>query len=173
MSRHFLLVFLVTFLGSTGANAGPLCEQQRGDGRKPDAVQQDGPPRWKWWLHPDSRKELGLSDKQSKKIDEIWESTAPPQREKWHELERLEEALAKTIKENTADVTVVAQQVEKVEKLRAENTAARTVMLYRMRLLLTPEQRVKVDEMRARMDAERKRQDEERKRQGRGDQNKD
>jgi hypothetical protein len=39
-------------------------------------------------------------------------------------------------------------------------------MLYRMRLLLTPEQRVKVDEMRARMDAERKRQ-------GRGDQKKD
>jgi Spy/CpxP family protein refolding chaperone len=173
MSRHFLLVFLVAFLGSTGANAAALCEEQRGDGRKPDAAQEEGPPRWKWWLHPDSRKELGLSDKQSRKIDEIWESTAPPQREKWHELERLEEALAKTIKENTADVTVVAQQVEKVEKLRAENTAARTVMLYRMRLLLTPEQRVKVDEMRARMDAERKRQDEERKRQGRGDKNKD
>ena len=70
--------------------------------------------------------------------------------------------------------SIVAQQVEKVEKLRAENNATRTVMIYRMQLLLNPEQRVKVDEMRARMDAERKkRQDEERKRQGRGDKNKD
>ena len=62
----------------------------------------------------------------------------------------------KTIKENIADVAIVAQQVEKVEKLRAENNATRTVMIYRMHLLLTPEQRVKVDAMRARMDAERK-----------------
>jgi Spy/CpxP family protein refolding chaperone len=174
MSRHFCLILLVAFLGSTGANAAPICEQQRGDGRKPDAAQQeDGPPRWKWWLHPDSRKELGLTDKQSKKIDEVWESTAPTLREKWQELEKLEDALAATIKAYSADQSIVAQQVERVEKLRAENNATRTVMIYRMHLLLNPEQRVKVDEMRARMDAERKRRDEERKRQGRGDRNKD
>ena len=174
MSRHFAWVFLVAFLGSAGASAAPLCEQQRGDGRKPDAARQDeGPPRWKWWLHPDSRKELRLTDSRARRSTRSGSRRRRKQREKWHELEKLEEALAKTIKENTADVPIVAQQVEKVEKLRAENTATRTVMIYRMRLLLTPEQRVKVDEMRARMDAERKRQDEERKRQGRGDKNRD
>ena len=175
MSRHFAWVFLVAFLGSTGATAAPLCEQQRGDGRKPDSAQQEeGPPRWKWWLHPETRKELRLTDQQSKKINEVWESTAPKLREKWHELEKLEDELAATIKAYSADQSIVAQQVEKVEKLRAENNATRTVMIYRMQLLLNPEQRVKVDEMRARMDAERKqRQDEERKRQGRGDKNKD
>ena len=173
MSKHFAWVFLLTFLGSASATAAPLCEQQRGDaGKKPDASagakldtsQDDGPPRWKWWLHADTRKELRLTDGQSKKIDEVWAATAPKLREKWHELEKLEEALAKTIKENTADVAIVAQQVDKVEKLRAENNSTRTVMIYRMHLLLTPEQRVKVDEMRARADAERKRQN-----QGRGD----
>jgi Spy/CpxP family protein refolding chaperone len=169
MARLLTWMLLTGFLGSASAGAAPLCEQQRGDGTKPAARQDEGPPRWKWWLHPDSRKELRLTDLQSKKIDEIWEATAPKQREKWQEIERLEDTLATTIKENTADVAIVAQQVEKVEKLRAENTAARTVMLYRMRLLLTPEQRVKVDEMRARMDAERKKQEEDRKRQGRGD----
>jgi len=166
------MVFLVAFLGSTGANAAPPCEPQRGDGRKPDAAQEEGPPRWKWWLHPETRKELRLTDQQSKKINEVWESTAPKLREKWHELEKLEDGLAATIKAYSADQSIVAQQVEKVEKLRAENNATRTVMIYRMQLLLNPEQRVKVDEMRARMDAERKkRQDEERKRQGRGDKN--
>ena len=42
-------------------------------------------------------------------------------------------------------------------------------MIYRMHLLLTPEQRVKVEALRARMDAERQKQEEERKRLGRGD----
>jgi Spy/CpxP family protein refolding chaperone len=180
MARHVTWVFLVAFLAAAGtAGAGSLCEHQqppRGDvgqrgepGKKPDAAQPDGPPRWKWWLHADSRKELGISDKQSRKIDEIWESYAPKQRERSHELEKLEQALAQTIRENVADVLVVAQQVEKVEKLRAEYNMNRTVMIYRIHLLLTPEQRTKVDELRARMEAERKRQDEERKRQGRGD----
>jgi len=173
MSKHFAWVFLATFLGSTAATAATLCEQQRGDagkkpqasaGTKPDSSQDDGPPRWKWWLHADTRKELRLTDSQSKKINEVWESTAPKLREKWHELENLEEALAKTIKENTADVAVVAQQVEKVEKLRADNNATHTVMIYRSYLLLTAEQRVKVDEIRARMDQERKRRN-----QGRND----
>jgi len=170
MTSHFAGFFLIAFLGSATATAAPLCDQQRGDaGKKPEASHQEGPPRWKWWLHAETRKELRLTDQQSKKINEVWESTAPKLRDKWHELEKLEDALAATIKAYTADVIIVAQQVEKVEKLRAENNATRTVMIYRMHLLLTPEQRVKVDEMRARMDAERKKQDDERKRQGRGD----
>jgi Spy/CpxP family protein refolding chaperone len=165
MSKHFAWVFLAVFLGSAVATAAPLCDQQGGDaGKKPETAQDDGPPRWKWWLHADTRKELRLTDSQSKKINEVWESTAPKLREKWHELEKLEDALAKTIKENTADVTTVAQQVERVEKLRAENNSTRTVMIYRMHLLLQPDQRIKVDEMRARADAERKRQN-----QGRND----
>ena len=176
MARHVGWAFLVALLVSAEAGAATLCEHQQGQrgeaGKKPDAAQQqqpEGPPRWKWWLHADSRKELGVSDKQSRKIDEIWEAYAPKQRERSHELEKLEEALAQTIKENVADVAVVAQQVEKVEKLRAEYNMNRTVMIYRIHLLLTPEQRVKVDEMRARMEAERKRQEEERKRRGRGE----
>jgi Spy/CpxP family protein refolding chaperone len=118
-------------------------------------------------LHPESKKELGLTDKQSRKIDEIWESTAPKQREKYHELEKLEEALAALIKESTADEKTVAQQVERVEKLRAETSATRIVMIYKMYQLLTPEQRIKVDAIRARLDAERKQREEERRRQGR------
>jgi Spy/CpxP family protein refolding chaperone len=168
MARSFAGIFLLTLLCSAGPQAASLCEQQRADDKqKPqtDARQQEDPPRWKWWLHPDSRRELRLTDAQSKKIDEIWEATAPKQREKYDELHRLEDALAKTIKENTADVIVVEQQVQKVEKLRADTTTTRTMMIYRMHLLLTPEQRDKVDAMRKKFEEERKRQEEERKRQ--------
>jgi Spy/CpxP family protein refolding chaperone len=169
MTRHFLWIFLVALLAPSAAAAGAVCEAQqaqRGDaGKKPDAAptsrpQDDGPPRWKWWLYAESRKEIRLTDHQSKKINEVWESTAPKLREKWQELEQLEQTLAKTMKEYNVDVVTVSQQVEKVERLRAENNATRTTMIYRMYLLLSPEQRVKVDEIRARLEAERKKQNE-------------
>jgi Spy/CpxP family protein refolding chaperone len=172
MTRYFASVFLLTWVGLASAEGASLCDQQRGDDpKKPQAAEgrSEDIPRWKWWLHADSRKELRLTDQQSRKIDEIWESTAPKQREKWHELEKLEDALAQTIKDSTVDVATVSQQVEKVERLRAEANATRTVMIYRMHLLLTPEQREKVDAMRKRMEEERRRQDEERRRQGKRD----
>ena len=170
MVRHFLWIVIVAFLLPSAAAADGICGDQqppqRGDaGKKPEnaqtpPAQNEGPPRWKWWLYPESRKEIRLTDQQSKKIDEVWESTAPKLREKWRELEELELALAKMMKEYNVDVSTVAQQVEKVERLRAENNATRTTMIYRMHLLLTPEQRVKVDDLRARLDAERKKQNE-------------
>jgi Spy/CpxP family protein refolding chaperone len=169
MTRYFASVFLLTLLGFAGAEGAAPCDQQRSDDPKKPQAQASAAediPRWKWWLHADSRKELKLTDQQSRKINEIWESTAPKQREKWHELERLEDALAQMIKDSTADVSTVSQQVEKVERLRAETNATRTVMIYRMHLLLTPEQREKVDAMRKRMEEERRRQDDERKREG-------
>ena len=168
MARSFTAAFLLTLLCSTGSQAATPCEHQRGDEQqqKPqaDARQQDDPPRWKWWVHPETKRELRLSDQQSKKIDEIWQDTAPRQREKYDQLHKLEEALAKTIKETTADVAVVEQQVQKVERLRAETSTTRTMMIYRMHLQLTPEQRVKVDAMLKRFEEDRKRRDEERRR---------
>jgi Spy/CpxP family protein refolding chaperone len=165
MARQIAWVFLLTFLCSTGAAAAPvtLCEQQRGDAPKPDASRQNDPPRFKWWLNADTKKDLRLTEQQSKKIDEIWEATAPKLREKWHELEKLQDALDKTIKDTTADVAAVSQQVERVERQRAEHNTLRTVMIYKMHLVLTPDQRVKVDALRAKMEADRKRQEDEKK----------
>ena len=161
MARYLAFLLALTLLAPARPAAAADCEQQQprvGDSRDKPAGQSDETPRWKWWKHADSRRELSLSDQQSKKIDEIWEATAPKLRATWQEVEKQQEALDKLFKENTADVSVVSQQVEKVEKLRAEHTAMRTVMIYRMHILLTPEQRVKVDAMRAKADAERKRQ---------------
>jgi Spy/CpxP family protein refolding chaperone len=171
MARYLPFLLALALLAPAPPAAASVCEQQPqpqrvGDSKDKPGTPSDETPRWKWWKHADSRRELGLTDPQSKKIDEIWEGTAPKLRATWQELEKQQEVLDKVIKENTADVSVVSQQVEKVEKLRAEHTAMRTVMIYRMHLLLTPEQRVKVDAMRAKADADRRRQDEERKRQG-------
>lgn len=116
---------------------------------------REGKDRWKWWLY--DRSELGITDRQSADIDRIFEETIPGQRAKREELERLEAALAVVVKENRADVATVAQKVDRIESLRAELNKTRTVMLYRINLLLTPEQRVKLERLRARRDEERRR----------------
>ena len=124
-------------------------------GRQSDGKQDH---RWKWWLY--DRAELGITDKQSAEIDKIFETTMPGQRAKREELERLEAALAVLTSETKADVATVQAHVDKVENLRAEMNKTRTVMLYRINLVLSPEQRAKVKELiekRRNSDASRRR----------------
>lgn len=63
------------------------------------------------------------------------------------------------MKANTADVSVVVQQVDRVENKRAELNKLRVVMLYRMHRVLTPEQNVRLQAYMDRREAERKKQD--------------
>jgi Spy/CpxP family protein refolding chaperone len=72
--------------------------------------------------------------------------------------------LAKLTKEATADVATIAQHVDRIETLRAEMNKTRTIMLYRMNLLLNPEQRAKVKALYDKRDAERRRNDSSRRR---------
>lgn len=112
-----------------------------------------------WWKAPETRAELGISEKQSKDIDDIFQATLPGLRAAKDALDGLDEAVAKLIKEGTADIGVVTRQVGHAEQARADLTTKRTVMLYRMHRLLTPEQRTRLDAMFARREAERRKND--------------
>jgi Spy/CpxP family protein refolding chaperone len=143
MARHFAWVLAAVLLGTPVLANGPQEESRRDrDGRE---SRQDS-NRWKWWINPEHRKELGITDAQSKQIDQIFESSFPPQRAKYREAEQLESELSQMLKESTADVSTVAAKVEQLEKTQAERRAMRTVMLYRMNLVLSPEQRVKLED---------------------------
>jgi hypothetical protein len=83
-------------------------------------------------------------------------------REAHKELDALEAVLSRTIQENTADLMTVSQQVDKVEAARSAYNKARTVMLYRMNLVLSPEQRTKVKAMNDRYEEQRRKEDEDR-----------
>ena len=65
------------------------------------------------------------------------------------DLDRQEAELSRLIETN-ADETVVTRQVDKVEAIRARLNKARTMVIWRHRQLLTPEQRVKLKVMRDR-----------------------
>jgi Spy/CpxP family protein refolding chaperone len=172
MSRQttWVLALLVTCAPVVGA-AGPSGQQVRPSAgsaaakdtkdkdRDKDKAQTPGAKpddreRWKWWLY--DRAELAITDQQSKDINSIFESTLPKLRETRKELDRAEEEMSRIIKEHKADLAVVSGQLDRLESSRSQHNKTRTLMLYRMHLLLTPEQRTKLEALRARQEAMRK-----------------
>ena len=79
------------------------------------------------------------------------------------EVIQLEKALSEMIDANTADIPVVAKQIEKVESRRYELNKIRYVMLYRMQRVLLPEQYKKLMAYFEQREAERKKQGDRRK----------
>jgi Spy/CpxP family protein refolding chaperone len=166
MARHSAWG-LALLLTCTPAIASAHGEQQQ---TRPDKTQGAGKDdkdrqgqskapndRWKWWLY--DRAELGITDQQSKDINQIFESTIPKLRETRHEMERAEAELSKTIKEQKADLATISLLIDRVESARSQNTKLRVLMLYRIDLLLSAEQRAKVEALRARQDAARRDRD--------------
>jgi Spy/CpxP family protein refolding chaperone len=168
MTRRTAWIFTAVLVCAVPTSAAAaLCEAA---GQKPDqgkpaspsdregrpAEGRGGEHRTPWWKASDTRAELGISDKQSRDIDDVFQETLPSLRAAKDELDKLDVAVTKLIKEGTADVAVVARQVGQAEQARAQLTTKRTVMLYRMHRLLTPEQRVRLDAMFERREAERR-----------------
>lgn len=160
-----LPLLLTCVVAGNGATAGahqtrPAATQNTARDTKGNKDGKDKAPtpdereRWKWWLY--DRTELGITDQQSASINAIFESTLPKLRETRQELDRAEEEMAKIIKEHKADLAVVSGQLDRLESARSLHNKTRTLMLYRMHLLLSADQRTKLEALRARRDAERK-----------------
>src|SRR3954463_16733664 len=98
MASRTAWIFAAALVCATPLSAASLCDQstppkpepQQGvsrgaDGRGGDGRGQDGRAkdehRVPWWKAPETRAELGISDKQSKEIDAIFQETIPALRE--------------------------------------------------------------------------------------------
>ena len=167
MVREFACALSVVLLfGSAPAFAE--CGQQQGrSAGAPGAAQPQ--PRPKFWQEPKLRQEIGITDQQSAAIEQIFSSSIQSLRDARKDLDSLEAVLSKTIQENTADVFSVSQQVDKVEAARTAYNKARTLMLYRMNLVLSPDQRVKVKAMNDRYEEQRRKEDDDHRKQGKPD----
>jgi Spy/CpxP family protein refolding chaperone len=99
-----------------------------------------------WWRDPQFQKDLSLTAEQSGRIDSVFQSTISLLRQKREELDQQEAELSRLIAAN-AEEAVVVRQVDKVESIRASLNKHRTLMLLRMRQVLSPEQRVKLNKM--------------------------
>jgi Spy/CpxP family protein refolding chaperone len=103
------------------------------------AQQQTG---FTWWKDDKVIKELALTPDQSTRIDAIFRATLPQLRQSKDDLDRQETELSRLIGQN-ADEGKVGHQVDKVEAVRGALNKTRTLMLLRMRQVLSPDQRDK------------------------------
>jgi Spy/CpxP family protein refolding chaperone len=94
--------------------------------------------RGKWWQDDRFRKELGLTDEQSTRLEAIFQKMQPNLRERMRALDQAEDQLEQLIE--TGDDATVMQHVGVVEAQRAELNKSRTMMLLRMRRALTADQ---------------------------------
>ncbi len=113
-------------------------------------------PTFKWWLDDKFKAELVLRPEQSARIDELFQATYPQLRSEKETFDRLDAQLSKLLAE--ADVTEAefVKQIDQVEAARSQMSKCRTLMLFRMRQVLSPEQRTKLKALHEQWEAERR-----------------
>ena len=99
----------------------------------------------KWWQHPACKTRVGLTDAQTSEIERIFQSVRAELRAEKAELERQEAALSRLLAATDADEAVVVRTIDRVEAARSALAKTRTLMLYRMHRLLSPDQRVRLE----------------------------
>jgi len=99
-----------------------------------------------WWRDAQFQRELGLTSDQSKRIDDIFQSTIPVLRQKKEDLDTQEAELSRLIAAN-ADEQAVIRQVDKVEALRSNLNKMRTLLLLHIRQVLSPDQRTRLNRL--------------------------
>jgi Spy/CpxP family protein refolding chaperone len=109
-----------------------------------------------WWKDAQFQKDLSLTADQSARIDSVFQSTITHLRQKKVELDEQEAELSRLIAAN-ADESVVIKQVDQVEGIRGTLNKGRTLMLLRMRQVLTPEQRVILNKLHEQWDRSHRR----------------
>jgi Spy/CpxP family protein refolding chaperone len=110
---------------------------------------------FKWWQSERFQKELALTTEQITRLEGLFQTTEPTLRAQKDALDRREEKLSKVIADPKSDEPAVLQASERVEAARNELSRTRTLMLFRMRRILTDEQNVKMKQIHERDKAER------------------
>ena len=99
-----------------------------------------------WWRDARFQRDLTLTADQTARIENLFQSTITQLRAKKAELDHQEDDLSRLIATN-ADEPVVIKQVDKVEAIRAHLNKMRTLLLLRIRGVLTPDQRVRLNRL--------------------------
>jgi Spy/CpxP family protein refolding chaperone len=102
---------------------------------------------FKWWQQERFQKELKLSPDQITKIESIFQALAPIARSQKQAIDRHEEKLSKVIADEKSDEAAVLEATDRLELARNEMTRTRTLMLFRIRRVLSAEQVAKLNEM--------------------------
>lgn len=117
------------------------------DGRSGRPADAPGSLGWKWWNDPDIRKQLKLTDDQATSIEGIFEKRQSEVQPWVDTFYRETERLTKMTRERVAQEPAYTLQVSRVEAVLSRLRESRTVMMYRMFLVLQPEQHRKLQDI--------------------------
>jgi Spy/CpxP family protein refolding chaperone len=112
--------------------------------------------RSRWWKDDRIVRELGLTAEQSTRIEEIFQAALPALRAQQRALSKLEDELEALVQEAKVEESELEHFVVKVEAARAELAKTRTMMIYRMRRVLTAEQHAALQKIFERRERERR-----------------
>jgi hypothetical protein len=101
----------------------------------------------RWWQSPETRARLGLTDTQSRELATVYEGVLPERTRLAEKVARLNAKLDEALFSSAAtedDIKALADQVASVE---AQRRRVRFLMLYRMRRILTADQRAMLRKM--------------------------
>ena len=99
---------------------------------------------FKWWKDQRFLQELALTPDQSSRIDAVFQAAQPALRAQKRALDKLEDELSNMIHDSQVDEAELEQFVGRVEAARAELSKSRTLMLVRMRRILSADQSAKL-----------------------------
>ena len=108
---------------------------------------------FKWWQSDRYKTELMLTADQSRRLEEIFQNALPTLRAQKKTLDGAEAELERLVQRG--DDSAVMSQVARVESARAELNTSRTLMLLKMRRLLTSDQWVKFGALHQALERER------------------
>jgi Spy/CpxP family protein refolding chaperone len=97
---------------------------------------------FKWWSDEGYRRELGLTQEQSRRLEEIFQMSLPSLKLQKKALDAAETEFERLVERG--DDGAVMEQVSRVEMARAELNKTRTLMLLKMRRSLTTDQWIKL-----------------------------
>jgi Spy/CpxP family protein refolding chaperone len=109
----------------------------------------------KWWQSEDYIRELRLTPEQSKKLEEVFQASVPTLKSLKKTLDQAESEFERLLERG--DDGSVMDQVERVEAARAELNKSHTMMMLRMKRVLTSEQWTKFNAMHQTAERERTR----------------
>jgi Spy/CpxP family protein refolding chaperone len=143
--RQVTATVLAGFLAAASvAAARQEHAKQGGDARAGTAQASQ---RTKWWQDEKVKADLRLTSDQASRIDEIFQSFFVKMKDTADDLSRREEQLSKLISGNDVTEAQLLKEADQVEVLRGTLGKARTLMLFRMRRVLSAEQRSKLTEI--------------------------
>ncbi len=103
---------------------------------------------FKWWQSDRFQREMALTPDQIARLEGVFQASMPALRTHKDALDRLENELSQVVADGSLDDAQVVQKVDRVEAVRSELSRTRTLMLVRMRRILTPDQRLKLTALR-------------------------